>query len=246
MEIKISLENLSRIYQTATLGKLMSGLIHNLNGPLQNIGIDMEMMMHLLMENRSLEDDLIDDFGNRLKRMEGEFDTINQLIRTAAAKANLDEDSHEYLNINDFLEQEFSFLNANLHFKHNVQKDFVFQEDLPLIARLPKGAATALSWYIQALVEELEKENIRYVKVRADAGESHLEIDLSTREGHFSKSFLQDLEKERASSQTLRIEHPDAGQALALARLESVGASFLSEEDSSGTTIRIRIPTIGT
>ena len=40
MKIEISLKEMMEILKMASLGKLMSGLIHNLNSPLQNIGMD--------------------------------------------------------------------------------------------------------------------------------------------------------------------------------------------------------------
>ena len=76
MGIDLSLEQLAGLYQMGSLGKLINGLIHNLNGPLQNISMDMEMMTHSVRTAKWLPADLAESMIQRLKRMEREFDHI--------------------------------------------------------------------------------------------------------------------------------------------------------------------------
>ena len=86
MFVEISLDSLCRLYGSAALGKLMGGLVHNLNGPLQNLGMDLEMMIYSLADTDPSRDSPSKGLGTRLKRMETELDAIiAEAIREAGA-----------------------------------------------------------------------------------------------------------------------------------------------------------------
>ena len=160
MLFEISLNDLIGLVRMASLGKLMNGLVHNLNGPLQNLGMDMEMMLHSLTGKGLSHDDLVKNMAIRLNRMEGEFEHINHLIKTTSLRADPEDDYQGYANLNEFLEEELSFLEANLYFKHHVRKEIHLEEDLASLTNFPKGVAMSLSWFLHALTEELEKEKL--------------------------------------------------------------------------------------
>ena len=244
MKVEVSLESLIRVYKLATLGKLVAGLVHNLNGPLQNISIDIEMMAHLLMNEGTRDKDLEDIFSPRLKRMEGEFDAINHLIRTASMKASTEEDFREHQNFNDLLDEAFSFLKANLYFKHNVQKDFDFQVDLPSIARFPEMVPLALSWFVQALVEELEREKIRGLGVTARSTDSRVEMSFVIQGGNLTESFFRGLEVEISPTQPIRVENHDLGVALAVLLLKKAGVAIEAKTTPSQDLIYLGIPLV--
>jgi C4-dicarboxylate-specific signal transduction histidine kinase len=50
--MEISFKNLIELYKLASLGKVTGGLIHNINGPLQNIGLDLEMTQYMLKKEQ--------------------------------------------------------------------------------------------------------------------------------------------------------------------------------------------------
>jgi signal transduction histidine kinase len=159
MGLDVSLEQLAALYQVGALGKLINGLIHNLNGPLQNLSMDLEMMEHSVRTARGLPADLAESLLRRLKRMGGEFDHISGLIRAASMRAGA-AGSTEQGDLRTFLEQELSFLNTNLYFKHNVQKEVLLEEGLPPLVRFPAELGLALGWFLQSLVEEIEREKV--------------------------------------------------------------------------------------
>lgn len=245
MTVEISLENLIRVHKLAALGKLMAGLIHNLNGPLQNIGIDIEMMTHILMEKTSEDKDPEDIFGPRLRRMEGEFDAVNQLIRTVSMKANMEHDSYGYRNLNDFLDEEFSFLKANLYFKHNVRKEFDLEDDLPAITRFGEGVPLGLTWFIQALVEELEREKITNLSMTARSNEKIVELIFDVEAADLPESFSRAVDLEVSPTRAIRIEDRDVGMTLAVALLKQAGASIVVKAPSSRKQIHLSLPLIG-
>jgi len=242
--VEISLNDLTRLYRLASLGKVIDGLVHNLNGPLQNLGMDMEMMNNFLMGKNQLHDGLAKDVGIRLKRMEEEFERIRRLIKTTSMRATLDDDYQECINLNDFLQQELSFLKANLYFKHNVHTELELEDGLPSLSILPRGVPLYLSWFIHSLIEEMERQKIRDLILKAGSGHSGLEIILTTKGENLSEKFMELLDMDSSSSELLKIENDEMGMILALEGLKSRGVSMRSQFEPSSSIIILTIPLV--
>jgi hypothetical protein len=148
-----------------SIGKLVDGLIHNLNGPLHSLGIEMDMMHHLFLKDAEPSQELVDTITTRLKRMDQEFESLNRLIRVTAARVDLLKNLSEYLHLNSFLLQELEFLQSNLYFKHNVETSLDLARELPALKNTRKDLGLALAWFMQGLVEELERQELRHLRV---------------------------------------------------------------------------------
>ncbi len=146
MRIEMPLERFLEMYRLVALGKLIQGLVHNLNGPLQNLGMDMELMEHSIRSDQRIPKEYSEGFLNRLKRMEGEFDQINRLIRSSSMRMEEEGDFLRYGNLKGILEEEISFLNANLYFKHNVRKTIDLSEDFTHVDGLSHDLVFALCY----------------------------------------------------------------------------------------------------
>jgi signal transduction histidine kinase len=242
MRFEIPLERLAELYRLVTLGKLIQGLVHNLNGPLQNLGMDMEMLEHTLKTDGRMPPDLTDPMVHRLQRMEGEFDHINLLIRSVSSRASLEGDVLEYGDLKVFLEEELSLLNANLYFKHNVQKEVHLEEDLPALNMLPQMVTLSLGWFIQSLVEEMEKARGKRFALTARFVPPTLEITFGTDAGALSSIFVEELTKGIPSTGVFKAEDADMGQVLSAAWLKLSGVSFDCGSDESGSAITLRVP----
>jgi len=242
MRFEIPLERLAELYRLVTLGKLIYGLVHNLNGPLQNLGMDMEMLEHALKTDTRMPPDLTEPMVHRLRRMEGEFDHINRLIRSVSNRASLEGDYLEYGNLKVFLEEELSLLDANLYFKHNVRKEVHLGEDLPALNMLPEMVTLSLVWFIQSLVEELEKARGKLFALTTSFVPSGLEITFRTDAGALSSIFVEELTKRLPSTGVFKAEDADMGQVLSVAWLKLSGVSFDCGSDESGSAITLHVP----
>ncbi|MBN2062670.1 MAG: hypothetical protein JW882_19875 [Deltaproteobacteria bacterium] len=241
---KISDDLLIRLIKQASLGKLIGGLIHNINGLMQNLGLNIEMANLLINNPNSGPNDIIEDIKKRLTRMEEEFSRIDHLIRAVSVKADPRTDYSKSLNLNNFLEQELEFLNSNLYFKHNVQKDLRFEPDPPCAADLPENSFLALGWFLHAMIEELETREAKLLSIKTYTQDLKSEIILSTEKGGLSGEFLDQVHF--CSSDQESSETNDKGITLnpALKIFEKEGISIRHGAESDRASIRMTIPLI--
>lgn len=244
MVIEISLNDLIRLCRFASLGKVIDGLLHNINGPLQNLGMDIEMMNNSLAGNGTSYDTLAKDIDIRLKRIEEEFERLRHLTKIASLRVSLENDYQECINLNDFLQHELSFLEANLYFKHNVHTELQLEDGLPQLNILPRGVPLSLSWFIHSFIEEMERQGIGDMILKAGSGHSGLEIILTTKGGDLSEKFIKLLDMENSSFELLRIENVEVEMILALEGLKSCGVSMRGQFEPSNSIVILTIPLV--
>lgn len=220
--IKISDEDFQVLQKQSATGRLVQGLIHNLNGPLQNLGMDMDMIGYSLRKGVENPSDLLEDIRKRLMRMEDEFENINRIIQNTAQRSSPDDESI-YLNLGDFFEKELSLLKANLYFKHHVTTEVLLDEPLPQVGALPPGVAGGLSSLLQSFVEEMEKQELDYFRLKAAGSESSAEICISAGNGALSEKFLKAFEVSVCSDDGYRVSCEDMGIIHAVLTLNSAG-----------------------
>jgi hypothetical protein len=167
----ISLNDLINIHRYMSVGKLVNGLIHNLNGPLHSLGIEMDVLSHYLSKQGGTSEPMM-NIANRLKRMDEEFENLTRLIRLSASRIDLLQEDTEYFSLNHFLDQGLEFMKANLYYKHEVRTSLELTGDLPSIKNPPEKLPLGLAWFIQDLVEELEKRKIHSLQIQSFMHES--------------------------------------------------------------------------
>jgi PAS domain S-box-containing protein len=106
----------------AAIGLLASGIAHNINTPLMGIYGTAQLIK---MKHPGLED--IDGVITQVER-------INQIIRNLMWKSRQEQDVRfQELDLNQLLGEELKFLEADLEFKHNVEKHFSLSDAVPTI-----------------------------------------------------------------------------------------------------------------
>ncbi|MFP3927520.1 MAG: hypothetical protein ACLFUP_01330 [Desulfobacteraceae bacterium] len=191
--MEISEKAFTEIYSLSRTGGLLQGLVHNLNAPLQNLGMDMDMIALTLEQKKEPDPGLIQELKKRLSRMEEEFDKLNRLIRLTASRSEPEQDPLPVAALRDFLEDELEFLRANLYFKHYVETSLELNEPLTGTVSLPKGTCSALGGLLHALVDEMEKLCMQKLIVQTKAGAA-LELSIEVREAALPKGFISALE----------------------------------------------------
>jgi hypothetical protein len=239
----IPIEDLVRLYKLASLGKLFGGLIHNLNGPMQNLGLDLEMASFSLRDPLKTDNAVaIQNIISRLKRMEEEHGRINSLIRSTVSRTgDTCESENTLLNIYEFVRQELEYLHANLYFKHNVKTEIIINNDPPLVSSLPDDTLMGLSWLVQGLAEELERQKIRGLTINITAGSPNLTIIFLIHDGRLSENFFKQFNA-FISSDNLEYDNMDLGIFLAIALFKLNGITITLESGDTSSTLVINFP----
>ena len=164
--MELSVDDLIGLFKMASLGKVTGGLIHNINGPLQNIGLDLEMSQFMLRKEANQNGGKESNIMVRLKRIEDELDRLNTMIKTSSNK--IVHDDYGLQNFNEYLDQELSFLTTNLYFKHNVKTTLQLAEGPPMMNQLNKNSVLAFGWLLQSVIEEVEKLKGNSLKISTE------------------------------------------------------------------------------
>ncbi|MGC8811688.1 MAG: sensor histidine kinase [bacterium] len=106
-------------YGEATIGALVKGLIHNLNGGMQILGMQMEMLQRMMAKEGEKISSAIHEQVNQCLV---QIDRFKVLIEELIPKEMIDDQKEpQMIQLNDLLNHLLSFLRNNLFFKHQVR-----------------------------------------------------------------------------------------------------------------------------
>ncbi len=239
--IRLSRDDFGEMRRLVSVGKLLGGLIHNLNGPLQNLSMDMDMIGFSLQQGNTGTDELLRDIRTRLGRMEQELERINRLIRVSGARISLDDDETDYMNLDDFLQEEIAFLDANLYFKHRVKKEIALDGDFPSIRVLAKGTAPGLRAFLEALVEEMERMDMGVFSVKGSGNGSWAQIHFDAGEVPLSDSFTNTLRRDLSEDAVLEIDRDQVAVVQAALLFHATHITPVVESGPQGTRISLSL-----
>ena len=147
------------------MGRLIQGIGHNINSPLASIMGRAQLFTE--REERERADLLAkkdtmppEEFERQMKLYEKNLRDLNSIsestTRLSLIVKNMSNKGHQeqneavqYINLNDLLKEELSFLEADMNFKHDVIKQYEFAQSLPHI----KGVYSHFSQSLMALVQ---------------------------------------------------------------------------------------------
>lgn len=121
----------------SAIGMVAQGVAHNLHGPLTSIlgFTELLRLSHPELPN-------LDIIIKECYRM-------NAIIENILLKSRREqEQERQPLNLNDLLREEFQFLDADLEFKHMIEKEYRFADNLPVI----KGVYSDFSQSVMNLI----------------------------------------------------------------------------------------------
>jgi PAS domain S-box-containing protein len=221
----------------AFLGLYSQGIIHNLNSPLNSI-IGFSSLMRRNAPDAEFPQRITDD----ARRIADQISILGRRWRRTGTS------SHEALNLNEIIQDELQFLEADLFYKHNVNKHFKLDPDLPTIQGVYGDFSHALlNIIVNAIDALLESPNHELmVRTSHDEFEIKLEIEdtgVGISEEDLNKIFL-------PFYSTKRRKRDDgvpsgAGLGLSIARkvLEPYGVKFaVHSEPGKGTRLTLHIP----
>jgi signal transduction histidine kinase len=141
------------LYRESSLGSLIKGVVHNLNGSLQILSIQMEILQRMLQKDDRIGPDIRKKAEQCVGQIEQFRSAIQVLMQRSAAS---EEEGPERISLNDILEEELAILHHNLFFKHHVQVEKALSPSLPLLHGRRESFTSGLANVIQNAIEAME------------------------------------------------------------------------------------------
>jgi len=240
--LQVPVDDLARLCHLASLGKLLGGLIHNLNSPLHSLGMQMDVMQHVILKKSEISKDVSENLSKRITRMNEEFENLNNQIRIAGMRADLQETPVKRLDINHFLHEEIEFLKTNLYFKHNVETTMELSSSLPTITPSPPNFGVAMGLFLEGVAEELETHQGTTLALGTSEEQGYAIVSIRMADTVLSSSFRTILEMNPFDPHAIPELSAEIHLFIAVLLLRNGGVQFKTDIHDGGTTIRILLP----
>ncbi len=142
----------------ASIGMLAAGIAHNVNVPLQGISSHIEML-------KMTREDVpyLDAMFNQVQR-------ISAIINNMLHKSRQEQDqSKRAIDINHLLVEELTFLDADLTFKHDIEKEYDFDPNLPNVHGIYSDFSQALLNIIKNALDAMHNADSKKLTVKTKA-----------------------------------------------------------------------------
>ncbi|RJP77752.1 MAG: PAS domain S-box protein [Candidatus Zixiibacteriota bacterium] len=224
----------------ASIGLLAAGVAHNLNVPLQALISHVE-----LLKMTRPEPDTLDPVMEQAQR-------LREVIRNLLDRSRQEQDPTEQdLDLNRLLRQELDFLNADLTFKHLIEKRYEFDPDLPPLRGVYGDFSQSFMNLIKNAVDAMHGCPVRRLEVRtAREGNESILVEVNDTGCGIPPEHLPLLFEPffttKPGAEAARTGEP-IGNGLGLPSvhqlLKKYGARFdIQSEVGKGTVFRILIP----
>jgi signal transduction histidine kinase len=257
---RMLLRKLADHYYGLYLLGVLQGIVHNLNGPLQILYIRTEQLernLHRLKDvaqSQQLADveDLAYGIEEKIKSSLLSLDDLNAQLRNLTSDLVIERDSGiEDVNINQVIEECLFLLNANMFFKHTVNKTIKTEDALPVLRGRKMDFCVIVLNLLQNSLEAMVDAQDKHLTIESfsqggkviiriqDTGCGILEQD---REHIYKVCFTT---KNRVGNKGRSDEHPGLGLSLVSLLVEDYNGFVTCESVPGETTFTVQIPLSG-
>ena len=171
-------------FQNSKIGYLVKGIIHNLNGPMQILSMHIEILkMDTVKDLKAVESTLalslpdtpanqLKEFAHNLQRgierlsqMEEALARMENMVNVITNRSQDGEDGQRPLILNQVLEEELDFWNADLFFKHQVGKQLVLPTISTLIVINEGYLRDLIDCLLDACIKQVRETKERDLKI---------------------------------------------------------------------------------
>ncbi len=159
---------LMHAHKMSAIGSLVAGIAHNLNNPIAIIQANAELI-------KLKHDDCpeIDKIIEQTRRM-------TALVNTIVMKGKREQSSTtEQINLNNLIKQELEFFNANLFFKHKVEKKLQLNDSLPLFKGCYSDFSQIFNNLIDNALDAMLNAEKRILTIKTDYDQEHIILTIS-------------------------------------------------------------------
>ena len=242
-ELELEIE-LGRQQQLAQVGMHVSGIVHNLQNPLQVLlgYIEMAKVKGLEIPKFSVIEQAVQSIVNIVRNL------LLKMLKQSNSEFTL-------ININELLENELTFLNANPFFKHNIEKEYQFTDRMPLVHGIYSDFSQVITNIVHNALDAMINSPKKFLKVSTEVDDAKglISINISdTGSGipervkdKIFQPFFSTKEDQKESYNGIS-SGSGLGLSSSVALLETYGGEISFETyPNQGTTFKIDIPTNG-
>jgi signal transduction histidine kinase len=188
-------KQLIQLSKLSTIGTLAQGIAHNLSSPLLIILGRAELMKEKLLQLRSqllaFSNDVGTSGGKGLSKILSEYDysikdteiiidnviKLTDIIRNMMQKSRQDQiQESQLINLSDVLTQELKFLEADLFFKHNIEKIYSLSKDVPAIKGVYSDFSQTFLNIIQNALDAMRDSPVKRLTVEVSADQGFIDV----------------------------------------------------------------------
>jgi PAS domain S-box-containing protein len=255
-------------HKLSSIGSLVQGIAHNLNTPLgvilgraELLKLEIDEILgdkipHLLQsetDNRSTDvasssKDLKENADNCFDVILKQVENMSNIIGNMMHKSRQEQDSErKKINLNQILEEELTFLEADMHFKHDIEKLVDFDPDLPYIEGVYSDFSQSFMNIIRNAIDAMHGVEKKVLTVTTRHDESYVYVILNDtgvgiKEENKSKLFDPFFTTKEFGSADGGPTGVGLGLHSCYQLLNPYGVSFEVDSEQGNTTFTIKIP----
>jgi len=155
----------------AFIGRSVKGFAHNINTPLsavmgraEMLGMRFEKLKDALSEN-SNKDELEKCIRDIRLILENCCKVANILKNAMHISIQAEKEEVQSLNIAKLLQEELEFLNADMEFKHSIEKEYAIDDDIPLLEGVYVHFSNSFLEIIKNCKDAMQNETVKKLSI---------------------------------------------------------------------------------
>ena len=232
---------LMNAHKMAAIGNLAAGIAHNLNNPIAVIQANAEL---LHFKNTDAKEP---------KRILEQTKRMIELINTIIMKGRREQQQlKESIDLNQLIQNEIEFLNANLFFKHKVEKVLQLKEGLPKIHGQYSDFSQSLNNIIDNAIQAMYDSEEKRLTISTDFNDQDIILTINDsgcgiEMQNLQKIFEPFFTTKRAPNEVKTNDNIPTGSGLGLSMVKMLLEPYCVRYDvrstvGQGTTFTLMIP----
>ena len=251
-EYESLLEQLTEERKLASIGKYVGGIMHNFNGKLNLIIMNSALIIDFgLKYEEAKKDEFISE---RVEKINKACGAMEEAAKGIVDKANnLYKTKTDHVNLNDIVNSEVTFFEADAEYKHNTTKEINLQQELPQMYGAPSDLSQILSNLISNGVEAMygksAEDSILTIATKYDSKKNNIELTVKDTGCGIDKKSLEKIFEPNFTTKTDIEKHGRIGNGIGMGYVkraveDNKGYIEIDSKKSKYTIVKITFPAI--
>jgi signal transduction histidine kinase len=225
-------------YRYSTLGSSVKGVVHNLNGSLQILSMQIELLQR---EGQREVNKLSPSAHAKMGQCLAQADQLKEMVAGLMRKGIRDEQEEPGpVDLNALLEEELSLLQYNLFCKHSIEVNNSPAPRLPLLKGYGPDFSQGLGNLIQNAIEAMEESPAKKLKIATTVREGKVQVAIGDSGCGIVEKIKPELFKPFCTTKGSR--HYGLGLFTARRLLGPYGAAFAYSSRKGETLFTVQFP----